>query len=108
MRLMVREAAMSTSTLTRTMELSEALRYLRHHHLFLIWTDNGVDLWSCGRKMPQPLRRSIYKHREQIAAMMRDASPKVCPARDAGHWKHWVYYPGQGRHVCLMCAAIAV
>ncbi|SRR6266487_655734 len=99
---------MSTSTATRPyMPLEDALRYLKRNNVFLIWTDNGIDLWTCGRKMPQPLRRSIYKHREQIAAMMRAAHPKVCPARDL-HALHWVYFPGQGRHMCLMCAAIAV
>ncbi len=89
------------------MELSEALRYLKRNNVFLIWTDNGIDLWTCGRKMPQPLRRSIFKHRKQIAAMMRAAHPKVCPARDL-HALEWVLFRETGREVCLMCAAIAV
>jgi hypothetical protein len=99
---------MSTCTLSRpTMELHEALRYLRRNRIFLCYRHDGqVDVWSCGRKMPQPLRRSIYKHRHQLAAMMREAHPKVCPTYL--HAFHWVLYRSTGRYVCLMCARLAV
>ena len=104
---------MSMSTLEKPttrpyMPLEDALRYLRRNRVFLCYRHDGsVDLWTCSRKMPQSLRRSVFKHRQELAAMMREAHPKVCPARDL-HAFEWVYFPGQGRYVCLMCQALAV
>ena len=90
----------------RYMSIEDALQYLRAHHIFLCYTDTGVDLWTCGRPMPQPLRRSIYKHREQLVAMMREGDIRTC-ASPTWHRRYWRYEGGQS-YTCEVCTAIAV
>jgi hypothetical protein len=88
------------------MSIEDALLYLRENKVFLCYTENGLDLWTCGRPMPQPLRRSIYKHREQLAAMMQSGDVRTCPSRDL-HRRYWRYEGGQS-YTCEVCTALAV
>jgi hypothetical protein len=91
----------------RYMSIDRALAYMRKNTVFLHYdAERGVDLWTCGRQMPQSLRRSIFKHREQLRAMMRNSSPKTCPASDL-HRFEWVLR-GNETYVCEICERLEI
>ncbi|HCJ34937.1 MAG TPA: hypothetical protein DHV65_11665 [Ktedonobacter sp.] len=85
------------------MSIQEAMQYCKAHTVFLVHTDNGPDLWTNGRKMPMPLRRAIFKHREQLATMMQAGDKQLCPARDL-HFLHWCW--NGEREVCELCEQV--
>jgi hypothetical protein len=87
------------------MEVEEVIEAIREYHLFLVWDEwLLIDLWTNGRKMPLSLRRGVYTHREQLAALMRAADSRVCPSPKL-HKRSW-RRSGPGRLVCQVCHRI--
>lgn len=60
------------------MSIDEAMRFLRNNNVFLVHSDHGPDLWTCGRPMPQSLRRAIYKHRQELLRLMSEGDKRTC------------------------------
>jgi hypothetical protein len=64
----------------RYMSIEQAMQYCKDHHVFLHHDDDhNPDVWSCGRKLPITLRRSIVKHRQELLSMMEEGDVRVCP-----------------------------
>ncbi len=82
--------------------VDRVLSYLQENHIFLHYSENGVELWTCGRKMPQALRRSIYKHRQLLASLLRSGSSLVCPSPKL-HRRYWRKAGPGCEKVCEMC-----
>jgi hypothetical protein len=83
----------------QVMPLDVALAYIQVHNLFLVRDEHiGLDLWTCGRKVPLSLRRSLFQHREQLLDMMQSGDSRVCPSPEI-HRRSWRKKSG----ICKLC-----
>jgi hypothetical protein len=84
----------------KLVEVDEALMYIQANHIFLHYDARvGVDLWSPHRKVSIKVRRSVYKHREQLLEMLQSGDSRVCPSPER-HRKYWK------QQSCLLCRMI--
>ena len=85
------------------MPLEMALAYIQERGGFLHFDDErGVDLFSPQVHQPLSLRRAIFKYRDDIITMMKQADVRTCPDRRL-HSKY-----SRGKRVCRVCKRIKV
>ncbi len=85
----------------RYMSLENALATIQERGVFLHFdAERGIDLWTPHTRVPITLRRAIVKHRDQLAAMMREGRWETC-VNPSLHRKY-----SRCKQVCGVCARI--